>query len=280
MIVEMKSKGLHTCRLDIPNKDSKEAVYLLSDVHFDSRKCDRALFFKHLDAAQAEGAGVFILGDLFDLMQGRFDPRGNYDSLRPEYKQSAYLDDVITDVANQLKGYDCIKFVGQGNHETNIIRRMHVDPIQRFAALMNQHGNSVATGQYAGWIIFRCSRHTAQKSFKLHYHHGYGGNAKRSKGVLNVDIDMKDHPDADIIARGHTHQKWYHPVMRDRINGSFNHYQQVVHVLQTGSYKLKDMHMGWEVEKGFSTPRVGGWRLEFTPSSKQEIADIQVSELC
>ena len=48
---------------------------LMSDIHIDSRKCDRALLKKHLDQAKAEGAGVFIFGDLFDAMQGKYDPR-------------------------------------------------------------------------------------------------------------------------------------------------------------------------------------------------------------
>ena len=49
--------------------------------------------------------------------------------------------------------------------------------------------------------------------------------------------------------------------MRDVLTSNFNHAQETVHVVQTGSYKKKDKSIGWEVEKGFSVPRLGGWKF-------------------
>ena len=66
--------------------------------------------------------------------------------------------------------------------------------------------------------------------FNVHYHHGYGGGAKRSKGILGADIDQKDFPDADFILRGHDHQKWHLPVTVDRIT-SMKLEQRTVHHL-------------------------------------------------
>ena len=229
--------------------------------------------FKHLDQAKAEGAAVIIMGDLYDLMQMPRDPRGNYDSLRPELKSIAYIDEVIKDCTEQLMPYkDIIKMIGQGNHETNITKRHGVDCIQRTVGILNNEGANVISGYYAGWIILKCQTGDgARKSLPLHWHHGYGGNAKRSKGVLNVDIDMKDYPQARIIARGHTHQKWYVPVQRDVLTAQYNHTQETVHVVQTGSYKKKDKSIGWEVEKGFSTPRLGGWKFEVHKRNKDYV---------
>ena len=105
-----KDKDIHVLPLDFKSKAEKKTIYLLSDVHFDSVKCDRKMFFKHLDMAKEEGASVFILGDLYDLMQMRFDPRGDYGSLRPELKASAYIDEVIKDCSEKLMPYkDVIK---------------------------------------------------------------------------------------------------------------------------------------------------------------------------
>ena len=51
----------------------------------------------------------------------------------------------------------------------------------------------------------------AKRRFNIHYHHGYGGGAKRSKGILGADIDQKDFPDADIIVRGHDPKSGTYP---------------------------------------------------------------------
>jgi UDP-2,3-diacylglucosamine pyrophosphatase LpxH len=243
---------------DIAHADKAHRMLLMSDVHFDSTHCDRDLLTKHLDEALATDAGVFIFGDWFDLMQGMYDPRRSYSGLRPEYKSITYLDDVIEDAADYLDKYrSIIKFIGRGNHETNIEKRLSTSPIDR---LCDRIG--AMPGPYAGWIVMRYSRQKAIASKLMHFHHGYGGAAPRSKGVLNADIDQKEWPDADIIVSGHTHQKWHLPVTVERINQGYNTYEETVHHVKLGSYKKLNRLAGWEVEKGFHQPRLGGWWLD------------------
>ena len=248
-------------------KDSKHFLFI-SDVHFDSVKCDRELLYAHLDEAQELGASVFIFGDLMDLMQGRWDPRGSYADLRPEYKSVVYVDEVIQDVGEKLSKYaDVIKFISKGNHETNIEKRMMVSPIDRVAQIIGSNGGHVEVGGYAGWLCVSAHRNkSGAQRFNVHYHHGYGGGAKRSKGILGADIDQKDFPDADFILRGHDHQKWHLPVTVDRITHSMKLEQRTVHHLRLGSYKkLGDRYAGWAVEKNFATPRLGGWWATIKP---------------
>lgn len=244
-------------------------MLLISDVHFDSVKCDRILLFKHLDKAQAEGYNVFIFGDLFDLMGGKYDPRSSYSDIRPEYKSITYLDDVIEDAYERLKKYDCIRFISRGNHETNIEKRMHTSPLDRFAQMFPAEKRPRVAG-YSGWIKVVQEVKGSHRSIQslIHYHHGYGGNARRSKGVLNVDIDQMQFADADLIVRGHTHQKWHLPITTDRITlRSMRLHQRTTHHLQLGSYKLLgDRFAGWATEKGFLTPRLGGWWAELNKS--------------
>jgi len=272
MDVLRKARNIHHVDLDFESRGTTKTFLFISDVHYDSVKCDRSLLHRHLDEAQDIGAGVFIFGDLFDLMQGRFDPRGNYSELRPEYKSCTYVDEVIQDVGERLSKYaDVIKFISKGNHETNIEKRMMVSPIDRVAQIINSAGGHVEVGGYAGWLCVSAHRNgTSRRRFNIHYHHGWGGNAKRSKGVLGIDIDQKDFPDADLILRGHDHQKWYHPVTIDRINHRMNLEQRSVHHLRLGSYKLLgDRYAGWAVEKGFATPRLGGWFAELVERTDQ-----------
>ena len=257
-----KSRTVHHVDVDLQKRGTKEHFLFISDVHFDSVKCDRSLLHRHLDEARELGAGVFIFGDLFDLMQGRFDPRGNYADLRPEYKSCVYVDEVIQDVGEKLSKYaDVIKFISKGNHETNIEKRMMVSPIDRVAQIINGNGGHVEVGGYAGWLCVTPHRNgSSRKRFNVHYHHGYGGGAKRSKGILGADIDQKDFPDADFILRGHDHQKWHLPVTVDRITQAMNLEQRTVHHLRLGSYKkLGARYAGWATEKNFATPRLGGW---------------------
>ena len=237
---------------------------LLSDVHYDSTKCDRDMLKDHLDKALALKASVYIFGDWFDLMQGMYDPRRSYSSLRPEYKSITYLDDVINDAVEFLEPYkEVLAMVGRGNHETNIEKRLSTSPIDRLVGAL---GGGIMAGPYSGWVQLVYSRNANNNGGRhqrmLHFHHGYGGNAPRSKGVLNVDLDQKEWPDADVIVSGHTHQKWHVPMSVERITDRLNTYEDTVHHLKLGSYKKLDRFAGWEVEKGFQQPRLGGWWMD------------------
>jgi len=242
--------------------DGPAKFLLLSDVHFDSVKCDRDRLKRHLDEAVARDAAVFCFGDWFDLMQGMYDPRRSYSGLRPEYKSITYLDDVIEDSIEFLQPYaDRWLFMGRGNHETNIEKRLSTSPIDRLCQGM---GGIVSPGSYSGWIKIQMTRYENASFIPMlmHFHHGYGGNAPRSKGVLNVDLDQKEWPDADVIVSGHTHQKWHVPMTVERIGQQMELREETVHHVKLGSYKMLDRFAGWEVEKGFAQPRLGGWWMD------------------
>jgi hypothetical protein len=267
MNLQRKARTVHAVDCDLVKRKASKHFLFISDVHFDAMKCDRAMLFRHLDEARELNAGVFIFGDLFDLMQGKWDPRGNYSELRPEYKSCVYVDEVIQDVGEHLAKYaDVIKVISKGNHETNIEKRMMVSPIDRVAQIINANGGHVEVGGYAGWLVVQTHRGgSARRRYNINYHHGYGGGAKRSKGILGADIDQKDFPDADFILRGPDHQKWHLPVTIDRITQSMKLEQRTVHHLRLGSYKkLGDRFAGWATERNFATPRLGGWWARVT----------------
>ncbi len=268
MDILRKARTVHHVDLNFDSRKETKHFLFISDVHFDSVKCDRELLYAHLEEAKSLNASVLIFGDLFDLMQGKWDPRGNYSELRPEYKSCVYVDEVIHDVGDKLSKYaDVIKFISKGNHETNIEKRMMVSPIDRVAQIINAAGGHVEVGGYAGWLCVTAHRNgSGAQRFNVHYHHGYGGGAKRSKGILGADIDQKDFPDADFILRGHDHQKWHLPVTGDRINHHMRLEKRTVHHLRRGSYKkLVDRFAGWATEKNFATPRLGGWWASIKP---------------
>ena len=242
----------------------------LSDVHYDSKECDRDMLHRHLKEAEKRGAIVFINGDWFDLMQGKRDPRGSYSSLRPEYKGVNYLDLVIQESAEYLSQFNIRWIIGRGNHETNITERMHHDPIASLAMLMRMKGREVTDVGYDGYICYRLRASTATQSALQYFHHGYGGASPRSKGVLNADLNQAAYADADIYTTGHTHNKTYLPLVTERVSRHSGVIKQTVcHHLQTGSYKrLSDM--GWAKEKGFKATPMGGWWMDLEYSQKRQ----------
>ena len=258
--------GVHLVTQSV-RKSNTVKILNLSDVHYDSLQCDRELLTKHLKQAEERGALVFINGDLFDLMQGRYDPRhGKYD-IRPEYKSATYLDDVINDCSEYLSKFRVPYIIGQGNHETLIVNRLETSPIERVVERLKFMGQQAHMGWYSGLLCIRQGYDTngemaTVRTTKIYYHHGIGGGSARSKGIMSADDQQLTCPDADVITSGHDHNKWYLPVNVERYRKNLEPYQTSVHHIRSGSYKLKDRNIGWEVQKGFRTQRLGGWWID------------------
>ena len=247
-------------------KQSEEHYVLnLSDIHIDSKNFDRELLKKHLDMAIERNATVFINGDLLDVMGAKRDPRSLPNDIRPEYNKAgaSYLDLVVEDCFQFLKKYNDLDFfISYGNHETNIIKRQQFDPLKLLAHYINYSGGNVTLGAYTGALIFRYIRgkSSEKRLVKWFYHHGSGGGAQRSKGILNADILVAQNSWADVITSGHDHNKWHFPFTAKHLSPfKLEWNKRKVEILRTGSYKKKSLDFGWEVEKNFNEPTLGGW---------------------
>ena len=244
-------------------------LFICSDVHFDSLKCDRESFKKHLDHIKERNGQTIIVGDLFDVMGCEKDPRSKANEIDPKYivRGRSYLDVVVEDVYEFLKPYKAnILAITYGNHETAIQKHRDTDILDRLVYLLNQEpGKQVLKGAYAGWIVARLERGNTMVNFNIAYHHGKGGNAKRSKGILYSQLDAMEYPDANMIVSGHDHNKIYDPSnvrRRLRTGKSYATYKDTVHWLKTGSYKKSADDFGWEVQRGFQPKRLGGWFVD------------------
>lgn len=242
-------------------------VINVSDVHFDSRKCDRKLLKKHFDFAKEVGGKIIINGDWFDLMGMKRDPRSIPNDIRPEYMHpdASYLDLVIDDSYKFLNKYkENILLIGYGNHETNIIKRQQTDPLKRIWALLGGEESGIFLGGYQGCMIFKIKFYNNNRVSKWFYHHGSGGGAKRSKGILNADILVAQNSWADVITSGHDHQKWHLPYDVKTLTHATNQWtKKRINILRTGSYKKKSTDFGWEVERDFNEPTLGGYAVKY-----------------
>jgi UDP-2,3-diacylglucosamine pyrophosphatase LpxH len=248
-----------------------EHVLLASDVHYDSPHCDRKLLKKHLDQARNSGALVLIFGDWFDVMGTYNDPRSKASDIRSDYlsKDFSYLDMVVEDSVEFLRPYaDNIALISEGNHETMVAKKHDTNPLKRLVSGLQAYNPDIGHGRYSGYVFLRFRYENGQtcSTSILHYHHGFGGNAKRSKGMLDVQLEAMKYPDAHILCRGHDHQKWYDPsTTRQRVTRKGNIYYDNIHYIKTGSYKagLGAGEGGFEVEKNFMPTRLGGWWLSY-----------------
>jgi hypothetical protein len=237
-------------------------VLLSSDWHWDSVKCERDKLKEDLELAKRHKAAVLSIGDLFDVMGGKYDPRSNgkYD-VRPEFSRGNYFDDVVSQCADWLQPYgDQLALITPGNHETAVRKRMETCLTTRLVERLRMGGSKVRSGGYAGWVLFR-SLAAAKRSavHKLWYHHGYGGGGGPvTRGVIDFSRYLVD-TDADVVHAGHIHQRTLVEATRQRLSANGVARVKPLHLVRSASYKQESLTDGWAVEKGMSSRPLGGW---------------------
>lgn len=252
----------------------KTDFLLISDIHFDNPKCNRVLLKQHLDEAKAKNISVFINGDFFCVMQGKFDPRGSKKDVRPQYLKGDYLDAVISDAVEFFKPYaEIIQVISEGNHESSIRKRLEIDLIANFIyRIKHETGHLIKKGGYGGWIILKYDCNFKRNAFKIKYFHGSGGGGPVTKGTINHQRFDAFIEGADMIWMGHIHDLWCMKVVMETLNQYYKPVlKEVLHV-QTATYKEEygDGAGGWHIERGASPKPLGGYWLELYPIRDRE----------
>jgi len=230
-------------------------LYFTSDTHFDSVYCNRDMFFSDLDQAKLRDASVVVIGDFFDAMQGRFDPRRDMSILRPEYRRSDYYDYVVKDSSEKLEKYaNNIAMIAPGNHELSVLKNANTFLSDRLVSyLNNKTGSRIIHGGYGGWlrIVLRVDG-KPHGSINIKYFHGAGGEAPVTRGVIQTNRQAVYLPDADVVVNGHSHNAYWIPITRERVGGKGDHYFDTQHHIRTPGYMMSygDGTTGWEVTRG------------------------------
>jgi len=268
MTVKKHAKNIH--ELNLIGKKVK--IAMLSDIHWDNPKCDWNQLKKDLDYCKANDISVMINGDMFCLMQGKGDRRGNKSDIRPEHNNAKYLDSIVETAVEWWSPYaHILTVIGYGNHETAIIKWQETDILQRFVDLLNyKNGSNVYTGGYGGWLIVR--QHISENintSFKIKYFHGSGGGGVVTKGALNLTRALEMYEDFDVFTMGHIHENAARNDVRDTISYNtkqgYRQEHKEIHLMLTGTYKEEygDGSKGWHVERGAPVKPTGGRILIF-----------------
>jgi UDP-2,3-diacylglucosamine pyrophosphatase LpxH len=258
------SRNLHTLELD----RNETRLAILSDLHWDNPKCDRDMLKRHLDYCLKENIPVMIVGDLFCLMQGKGDRRGNKSDIRPEHNNAKYLDSIVETAVEWFSPYASILTVlGYGNHETAIIKHQETDLLQRFVDLMNYKNKSnIFTGGYGGWLVIKKNiRTNTSMSKTLKYFHGSGGGGIVTKGAINLTRALETYENMDVFVMGHIHENASRNDVRDAVQyntgkHTYELIQKQIHLAITGTYKEEyvDGFGGWHVERGAPIKPLGG----------------------
>jgi UDP-2,3-diacylglucosamine pyrophosphatase LpxH len=247
--------------------DYKEPVniLLISDVHFDNPKCNRDLLFSHLDKAKKLGYKVAIFGDLFCMMQGKYDPRRSKKDILPEHNKANYIDAVIDDTIEKLKDYsDTIIFVSEGNHETAILKNLETDVLARFVDKFNErYKSNIVKGSYRGWFIVRLytdnSENNKFTTYRIYYHHGYGGGGEMTKGILQHSRMNMHIEGADAILMGHVHEMYIQIGQTEYFDShSYKPKIREIYNIRTACYKEEFTEGGFHIEKGRAPKPLGG----------------------
>jgi predicted phosphodiesterase len=226
----------------------------LSDVHFDAKHCDRRLFKEHLERAKAKGAKIFIVGDFFDAMGGKWDKRSTKADIRPDYNTAHYFDDIIDDAAAFLKPYtENIAMISMGNHESSVLLRHETNLTGRLCRAL---GPTVFDRKYAGFIRFQFEAYNIRTSKTLFYTHGAGGSSPVTRGVIQSQRRQHDLR-ADIYVSGHTHSEWNVPRPYTKLNEQCNVEVHKCHHISLGCYKQDHLEGGWADHKGFGAASIG-----------------------
>lgn len=253
--------------VDYHTTKNLKPLMVISDVHWDSKDCDRKLLKKHLNSALEQDAAIIIIGDFFDLMEGRNDMRRS-NTARAEHYAPNYLQKVVMDAAEWLQPYaKNIAMISNGNHETSVAKHTQVQPLTWLCYELRKQGSQVIEGDYQGFFVVRAVYEYEGKNtyfpYKIFYHHGLWGGII-SKGTQSVMRFGAVVPDADMIVTGHTHDQWMMLHTRYKLNKAYDvTLEDQIH-LKLGTYKNEfKTGNGFAVEKiGLPKP-VGGWMVDF-----------------
>lgn len=192
----------------VSNKSLK--LGLFSDLHLDSPDSNIKTLKEHLEWCMNDGRWLLFGGDIFDLIVASDSKR--FTPSRDDSNRDDQINAKIEKAVELFKPYaDNIIFMAPGNHEEVIQKRHHVDVIKLLVEILNQYKSNkkiplIQRGNYQNFIRFdfESSSHKSTAHYDLFQHHGGGGNAPVTKGMIDFNRLLTGVA-ADLLWIGHKH---------------------------------------------------------------------------
>ncbi len=243
-------------------------MMLISDLHIGSSHFSESALRFDLDKARDNNWPILINGDVLDMILWQDRKRFSVDAIDPELRHRSDLITAGIDKAEKILAEyaPLIELLGQGNHETAVCKYHSVDPTSILLDRLRKHGCNASHGGYAGYYVIKMvnsynGKRCGSWSWKLRYHHGVGGNAAVTKGLIQVNRMLTWCADADCIWMGHLHNRVLdNGILRERMDDYGNVKYDNCAFVFTGAYLTPspDNPGGWAVEKNFSPQQTGG----------------------
>lgn len=242
-----RKQSVITVRHEFTAPDEVFRCMLMSDIHYDSAKCDMPLLKRHLSFANELGMLVLCTGDFFDAMQGKDDPRRLPEELKAEYSVASYFDALVKDAARFLSAYPKCKFIlALGNHETSVLKHNGTNLLDRLAdKLRDKYEIEAINAPYGDYVRFMFQNSNKRDSKKLYYHHGGGAAAPVTKGVMESYRTSQSFV-ADIYHVGHNHKQYTYADPYYDLNAAGNLVLCNRYFVRTPGYKMNALESGDE----------------------------------
>jgi hypothetical protein len=239
----------------------KFTLWPISDTHLGAADTDEALLRRHVAQIKDDPAArVIFLGDVGDLIDWR-DARFHPGMLPQRYLDASQAEGGIPSetVAHALEIFEPIRKQiwawFSGNHERTVRRKTDREIGSEIAAQLGAPYMG-----YTGFVRVRWVREGrgdhADAWTLIDCHHGYQGGRRSGAKVNEMELDLGK-SDADIILRGHSHDRLAHKFncVRAGKDQARDWTRVVGHM---GTYKLgridsdnDSVHDTWEETRGF-----------------------------
>jgi hypothetical protein len=241
---------------------------LISDPHFGASSQDPKALKKDFD--RMKGCLIGINGDVFDAILPSDLKRFDLRAVDPELLKicdelgMVPLNAAVELAARFLEPYaHQIVWIGQGNHEAHVSKRHHVSLIPMLIAVLNERtGSKIQYGGWCGYWHITLSRFGKRSGFTIYRHHGAGGSAPVTGGVIDFKRMMTWQMGVDALWIGHKHNRFH---VIDRKMGYVPERNETVekdvHCIMTGSYLDT-----YGIAPGTKPSYAEGWNL--SPQSK------------
>jgi len=253
--------------------DEGPSILFLGDLHLDNPKADRKAAARILSEAVSKDAAIVLLGDTFDVMQGRNDRRSAKAALREQYAgRDDYLLAVLEDVRDFLLPYAShIWLMLDGNHETAITKYNEVNLTKLLVHELRREGSLVVSPGYQSYAMLGLAYSNTkfdkgQSDMRVPFWvtHGHGGGGPVTKGVIQAARRAVTYPDARFVVSGHIHTSYFVAHEQHRITPQGHTYDTEQEHYVVGSWK--DEHSprgGFHVERGRGPTMPSGWWADF-----------------
>lgn len=265
-------------QVSVARYPAEELHYFGWDDHIGGEDHDAASWRRYMSEAADRGALIWKVGDIVGGIS-HHDPR--YTARTNAHKRDDFADAVIEDLVRLFTPYaDHVAGLGIGNHEWQFIKHYGVNPIIHLVRALNAVRSKalepIAYMDYCGviWSTYR-RKGTAggYHGYQVAYHHGSGGNAPVTEGVIAAKRMVESFDGIDALVIGHVHKNWSLRNERFRVNRQGQIEARPIRLICGGSHQTSYKQPGepglaWSEMKGFRPSPFGGAFLKIMVRDK------------